>query len=73
MITRVSSLSEVLSRSGLSNGRMDALCKEIGVTRAHLVSYSTGEKRPAPWLARALAEALGESPEALFPRLERRG
>jgi hypothetical protein len=67
MAFQVSPLAQAINRSGLSHKRVDALCKKQGITRGELVKYAEGRSRPAPWLARAIAEAFGGNVDELFP------
>lgn len=50
--------------------RIDRLIARLGVTPRHLESFLAGEKYPAAWIRREVAQAAGMEPESLFPPRE---
>lgn len=67
---QITPLGQAITRSRLSGQKLDALCAQIGISRGNLLEYAAGKGRPAPWLARAIAEAFDATVEELFPRRE---
>jgi len=50
-------LKELLK--GHTGRELDALCDQVGITRATVRAYARGAKSPAAWAQRALEEQLG--------------
>ena len=52
--------------------RVDDLLAQTGLSPRILECYLSGEKRPAGWVARTIAEAVGVEPGALWPNSDTR-
>jgi hypothetical protein len=50
----------------LRDRQVTALSKRFGVQVSHLDRWITGQRRPAPWIARELAAALGVKPHDIW-------
>jgi hypothetical protein len=55
---------------GLSARSLATTASRCGLNAALLTRYATGRSQPAPWLARAIAAALGQPAEEIFPHLD---